>query len=314
MASPSPRSSIGYASPSPEAAAVTAAEPSLRQQAEQVAATLPPLLVAAERVAAVVAQGVHGRRRVGSGETFWQFRRYEPGDETSRIDWRQSAKSSKVFVRENEWEAAQSVWLWCDESASMRYRSRLAESEKVARARLLLLALAVLLMRGGEQVALLGRDSRPARARTALDRLAVALARPGPPGSSLPPAEPLPRYARLVLIGDFLAPLDEIRTCVKKFAGDDVKGHLLQVLDPAEETLPFAGRTRFEGLEGDGALLVGRAESLRPAYLERLAAQREGLAALARAAGWTFAVHRSDRPPQAALLALYMTLAARPGR
>ncbi|MFQ5984725.1 MAG: DUF58 domain-containing protein [Alphaproteobacteria bacterium] len=293
---------------------MAAIEPSLRQQAEQLAATLPPLLVAAERVAAVVAQGVHGRRRVGSGETFWQFRRYQPGDETSRIDWRQSAKSLRVFVRENEWEAAQSIWLWCDESASMRYRSRLAESEKLARARLMLLALAVLLVRGGELVALLGRDSRPAGARAALNRLSTALSRPRPPGSSLPPAETLPRYARLVLIGDFLSPLDDIHARVRKFAGDGVKGHLLQVLDPAEEMLPFGGRTRFEGLEGEGVLLVGRAESFRPAYLERLAAQHEGLAALARDAGWTFAVHRTDRPPQTALLALYMTLAARPGR
>ncbi len=48
----------------------------LRQRAEALAATLPPLLVAAERVAATVAQGVHGRRRAGMGESFWQFRRY----------------------------------------------------------------------------------------------------------------------------------------------------------------------------------------------------------------------------------------------
>src|SRR5919202_1396375 len=95
----------------------------LRDRAEQTAAALPPLLVAAERVATTVAQGVHGRRRVGQGETFWQFRQYEPGDAATRIDWRESAKSQRVYVRETEWEAAQSVWLWRDASASMGYNS-----------------------------------------------------------------------------------------------------------------------------------------------------------------------------------------------
>ena len=116
----------------------------LRHCAEQLAAPLPPLLVAAERVAATVAQGVHGRRRVGSGETFWQFRRYQSGDPAAAIDWRQSAKSQRLFVRETEWEAAQSVWLWRDASPSMRYRSRAARAEKIERASLLALALAVL--------------------------------------------------------------------------------------------------------------------------------------------------------------------------
>lgn len=285
------------------------AELSIRQRAEQLAAHLPPLLVEAERVAAVVAQGVHGRRRVGAGETFWQFRPYQPGDESNRIDWRQTAKSRRVFVRENEWEAAESVWLWCDGSPSMRFASHLAGETKVERARLLLLALAVLLVRGGEHVALLGPDHRPSTGRAALARMAAIMARPVPPGPSLPPRLALPRYAQLVLIGDFLSPLPEIEATVRHYTALGVRGHLYQVLDPAEETLPFAGHTLFEGLEEEGSLLARRAESLRPDYVRRLAEQKAGLTQLARAARWQFAAHHTDRPAQAALLALYMALA-----
>ena len=284
-------------------------EATFRQRAEQLAAHLPPLLVAAERVAAVVAQGVHGRRRVGAGESFWQFRRYQTGDENSRIDWRQSAKSAHVFVRENEWEAAESVWLWCDGSSSMRFASRLAHTEKSERARLLAMALAVLLVRGGEHVALLGPDRRPSTGRSALTRLAIELSRDDGPGPSLPPGIDLPRYAQIVAIGDFLAPLDEIEATVKHFAGLGVRGHLLQVLDPAEETLPFAGRTLFEGLEGEGELLARRAETLRRDYTGRLAEHRAAIAQFARAAGWRFGVHHTDQPAQAALLSLYVALA-----
>lgn len=282
--------------------------PALRQRAEQLAASLPPLMAAAERVAATVAQGVHGRRRVGPGESFWQFRRYQPGDAAGRVDWRQSAKSQKYFVRENEWEAAQSVWLWRDGSPSMRYRSFAAEVEKLERADLLLMALAALLIRGGERVALLGVQERPASGRAALTRLANHLLAGEAETPSLPQGERLPRHARIVLIGDFLSPLSELDALVRSYAGQGIGGHLLQVLDPAEEDLPFRGRTRFEGVEGEGALTIGRAETLREAYLNRLAARREAVQGLARAVGWTAAFHRTDRPPQTALLALYAAL------
>ncbi len=283
-----------------------------RQRAEQLAATLPPLLVAAERIASVVSQGVHGRRRVGGGETFWQYRRYQPGDAAQRIDWRQSAKRRHVFVRENEWEAAQSVWLWCDASPSMHYRSALAPVEKAERAALLLLALAVLLVRGGEQIALLGETGRPTTGGATLNRIAAALAHGGgdDAAASLPPAAALPRHAQLVLIGDFLAPFERIEALVRHYVGAGLRGHLVEIVDPAEETLPFVGRTVFAGLEGEGEVLVGRPESLRAAYAARLKARRAALADLARAAGWRLTTHHTDQPAQAALLALYTALSA----
>lgn len=290
--------------------------PPLRQRAEQLAATLPPLLVAAERVASTVAQGVHGRRRVGQGETFWQFRRYDYGDQPQSIDWRQSAKSDLVFVRETEWEAAQSVWLWCDASASMAWRSADNLPEKGERANLLVLALAALLLRGGEHVALLGSGLRPASGRAALTGLASTIAEPsqdrGQPAPDLPPIVPLPRNGQVVLVGDFLAPLDRIDKVVRHFTERGLKGYLLQVLDPAEETLPYRGRVRFEGLKGEDPWLVSRVDSVRGDYIERLKAQCAGLRAIARTAAWQYSSHRTDQPPQTALLALYTALAQMP--
>ena len=123
----------------------------LQLNAETLAAGLPALLVAAERVASTVSQGVHGRRRIGQGETFWQFRPYYAGDAPNAIDWRQTAKSDRVYVRQMEWEAAQSVWLWHDTSPSMDWRSSDAVPSKGWRAKLLMVALSVLLLRAGEE-------------------------------------------------------------------------------------------------------------------------------------------------------------------
>ena len=268
-------------------------------QAQALAGRLPPLLVAAERVAATVAQGVHGRRRVGQGDSFWQYRPYQPGDTPGRIDWRQSAKSSRTYVRETEWEAAQSVYLWRDGSASMRWRSASIIPHKAERAELLLLALASLLLRGGERVRLLGQSSQGS-----LQAMAAALA----PTDGLPGQAQVAPYSRVVLIGDFLSPLVDIRAVVARLAAVPVAGHLLQVLDPAETELPYSGRVRFRGLEADGETMIPRVESIRTAYTAALAAQQDGLLALTRASGWTVSTHRTDHPAEAALLALYMAL------
>jgi uncharacterized protein (DUF58 family) len=290
---------------------------SLRDRAEQAASMLPPLLVAAERVATTVAQGVHGRRRVGQGETFWQFRQYEPGDAATRIDWRESAKSQRLYVRETEWEAAQSVWLWRDGSSSMDYSSAgyLAGGDwpsKRYRAELILVALASLLVRGGERLSLLGSGLAPTSGRVALSRLAQLIEHPDPRAAALglPAFEPLPRAGQLVLIGDFLAPLETVNAMVAQFAGAGLKGHLLQIVDPAEEELPFAGRVRFEGVEEHDELVISRVETVREDYRRRFQRHRDGLAAIARTVGWSLGFHRTDRPPHLALLALHAALTA----
>ena len=279
-----------------------------RQQAEALAANLPPLLVEAERVASTVAQGVHGRRRVGQGETFWQFRHYEFGDQPQLIDWRQSGKSDQVFVRELEWEAAQSVWLWCDASASMDWTSKEELTSKRRRSELLALALVVLLVRGGERVALLGSGLPPATGRGTVTRLAMQLERLEDDGASLAPFQPLPRFGQVVMFSDFLAPLGDIDRNVRRFAELGVRGHLVQVLDPAEESLPYEGRVLFQGLEGEDPWLLSRTESVREDYVARLQRQFDGLEAIARSTGWSYIRHRSDASAQAALLTLYAAL------
>ena len=280
----------------------------VRRDAERAAGMLPAIMVQADRVATTVAQGVHGRRRVGQGDSFWQFRRTQPGDPAHSVDWRQSAKSRFTFVRENEWDAAQSVWIWRDTSASMNYRSTADLPEKQNRVAVLALALASLLVRGGEQVALLGSGLPPSNGRAVINRIADHIALETEPGPSLPDLEPLPRHGRVVLFGDMLSPVDDIGTIVRGFAARGVAGHIVQVLDPAEETLPFRGRIRFEGMEGEGDALIGRVEMVRDDYAALMRAHRKALSDVAGSHGWSFATHHTDHPPESALAALHQYL------
>ncbi len=288
----------------------------LRAQANSIASTMPALLVAARRIAAAINMGSHGRRRAGPGDGFWQFRPYSKDDTPGAIDWRQTGKFDTVFVREREWVAAQTVALWCDTSPSMRYRSAKTLLTKAERSAVMLLALAELLVDGGERIIRLDCDGRPQRTARA-GRLAVAHMADAVVTELMTederkdiPALPrftaaLPRHAAVVLFSDFLAPLDVIAESLHTLMRQGVTGHMVQVLDPAEETLPFSGRVRFVGMEHEGSTVIDRAEEARDAYIRKLQSHREGLKSLAMQSGWSFGIHRTDHSPQLAMAALH---------
>ena len=270
------------------------------------AARIPALLIESQRVAHTVAHGTHGRRRAGPGETFWQFRHYDLNDARSGIDWRRSASSDHLFVREREWEAAHTVWLWVDVSPSMRFQSNLAPVSKESRSLVLALALAELLARGGERVGLMGGP--PFAGRAAARRVGEMLLG-DTSEASLPPNAKLSRFSECLLFSDFLEPVPAMAERFEEIASQGVRGHLVQVLDPAEETLPYAGRTEFAASEGRDRVIAGRAETLRERYRERLSRHRLDLTEATRRLGWSFIIHHTDRPPEEAVLAIHNQLA-----
>ena len=284
----------------------------LQEQAEQLAAELPPLLVAAERLASSVSLGVHGRRKAGMGESFWQFRRYAQQDPSSAIDWRQSAKSQHLFVREREWEAAQAVWFWRDGSRTMRYRSQFAEMTKIDRATLLALALGSLFVRGGERIALLGDGHAPALGRAALRRIAHELSQAPPDDDTLPPDAPITRDSQFVWLSDFLSHTSATEAAMQRFANSGVSGTLVHIVDPAEEDFPFEGRTRFDSLTNSDHELFGRAETVQESYRTRFRAHGEEVQAVVRKLGWSYLAHRTDRRPETVLIALYGEIGGEP--
>ena len=277
---------------------------------------LPGLIVSAKEVAATVMHGMHGRRRAGTGETFWQFRPFTFGEASARIDWRRSARDDRLYVREREWEAAHTVWIWADRSPSMAYVSDLALQPKIDRALVLGLALADCLVRGGERVGIPGL-TRAFAARDIVERLAERMAeeatRPDFVPSELPPADALAPRTQAVIISDFLSDPEEIAATVRSMASRGARGHLVMITDPVEETFPFSGHTEFRDVDSSARLRVGEAQSFRSAYMQRLAEHREHLRDAARSRGWTFALHRTDRPASEALLALRMQLEAGQG-
>jgi uncharacterized protein (DUF58 family) len=265
----------------------------LQREAESLAAGLPALLLRARRLAATVAAGTHGRRRPGSGEDFWQFRHSQPGDPLTAIDWRQSGKSDHLYVRETEWTIAHTTRIWVDPSPSMRWRSQDRLEQKYHRACLLAVALACLLEQAGERIGLLDGAGSVFFGRSAPSRLALALIG-AESGSAWPEHAVAPR-STILLLSDFLQPLSEIAARLQRWSVAGLSGHLLQILDPAEESLPFEGRVRLRGLEEEGEIVLPHAQSLRESYRRAMEDHRDGLRALARQRGWRFSLHHTDQ-------------------
>ena len=278
--------------------------------AAHLVAAMPRLVLEARRVAVSVYHGIHGRRRAGPGENFWQYRRFIDGEPAGRVDWRRSARDDLLFVREREWEAAHTIWIWPDCSPSMVFTSQGGPTKR-DRALVLAFALGELLVRGGERVGIPG-IMRPTASRAVIERMADSIVHfAGDPQSLPPPFRPGSRD-EIVLLGDFWSPTPQVTGTIAALGGAGAGGHAIQIVDEAEETFPYSGRVEFEEPEGAGSITVGRAEAWAADYIERVARHRAAIRAETARRAWSFAIHRTNRPASELLLAVHARMSASP--
>lgn len=265
----------------------------------------PGLLIEAEKIARSYMKGMHGRRRIGIGETFWQFRHYQSGDTSKDIDWKQSARhDSSLFVRQREWEAAQTVYLYRDSSRSMHYASSKELMSKQNYADILLLAACFILLDGGEQVSLLGTDLAPQTNIGSIHKIYESMEAQKQLHET---ARPLAAHAHCVIISDFCYPLSTIQPTLERFVSRNIKGTLIHIYDPAEEVLPFAGRVNFLDLENpsDEKISIDQVETIREKYHQKFKEHQQSIALQARAWGWDFITARTDTPVEHTLEKIY---------
>jgi uncharacterized protein (DUF58 family) len=279
-------------------------------QSRALAETLPRLILEARRIAATVIHGLHGRKRAGPGK-FLAVPPLPVGRTRARVDWRRSARDEHLYVREPEWEAAHTGWLWPDRSPSMAFRSTLAQESKLDRCLVVAFALAEILVQAGERVGVPG-VMRPTGSRNVLDKLANAILHDVTERPSLPPAFAPSALAEIVVVSDFWSPMPEVRATLSQLSATGAHGHTVQIVDPAEETFPYSGRVEFIEPEGGGSITAGRAETWKAEYDTRVARHRAEIRAETDRLGWSFTIHRTDRPATELLLALHARLGAPP--
>ena len=265
---------------------------------------MPRLILEARRVAATVIHGLHGRRRAGPGENFWQYRRFMSGEPASNVDWRRSARDDHLYVREREWEASHTVWIWPDRSSSMAFASALVTDSKLERALVVAFALAEVLVQGGERVGVPGL-LRPTASRNVIDKMAQAILHDPLERASLPMSFAPSPLAEVVMLSDLWSPIGDVRQTLSQLSATGAHGHVVQIVDPAEESFPYSGRVEFIEPEGAGSVTAGRAETWRSDYQALVTRHRAQIRAETDRLGWSFAVHRTDRPASELLLVLH---------
>jgi uncharacterized protein (DUF58 family) len=277
--------------------------------ARVLADTMPRLILEARRVAATVIHGLHGRRRAGPGENFWQYRRFMSGEPAQNVDWRRSARDDHLYVREREWEASHTIWIWSDRSPSMAFASALVTDSKLERALVVAFALAEVLVQGGERVGIPGL-LRPTASRNVIEKMVEAILHDATERASLPPNFAPSPLSEIVMLSDLWSPLGEVQKTIARLSATGAHGHVVQIVDPAEESFPYSGRIEFVESEGAGSVTAGRAETWRNDYQGLVARHRDAIRAETDRLGWSFAIHRTDRPASELLLVLHSRMGA----
>ncbi|MEM0985851.1 MAG: DUF58 domain-containing protein [Pseudomonadota bacterium] len=265
----------------------------LRAEAEELALALADVSLKAQASEAPHI-GSAGRRRAGTGEHFWQYRRYAHEDSADRIDWRRSARGSDLYVRETELETARTVLFWSDPDPGFDWSSdALKIKTKANEAQMLMLAIGTLLSRDGERIGALGSGRSPSFGASAVDRLAEDLTSDQPTDTPKPPST----SALVVIASDFYDPIEDWLARLSPIASKCKEGVILAVHDPVEANFPFEGRVRLSRPGEASMKLLGRAESVRAAYLQKFGAQRQALRDLAGRFGWRVVEHQTGALP-----------------
>ena len=289
------------------------ARTAVMERARMRASLVPDLLVEARRIVSTVVAGWHGRRRRGIGETFWQYRPYQAGETLARIDWRRSARDGQTYVRDLEWEAAHTIWMWVDMSPSMFFISRTARTSKEERALVVALAMAELLSKAGERIGYPGL-LKPVATRNGAERLAHALLDSGVrPGGDWPVLSGIQRHSEVLVISDFLKPMAECEHLVDELARRGARPHLVEVADPAEEDFPYTGRTEFLDPETGERLTAGKAQDWTADYHRLRDARRATLQTRCQSLGGSYTVSRTDQNASETLVRLHGFLTGNPG-
>ncbi len=278
-----------------------------REKAEHATMSLPGLITHAEKLADTILHGEHSRRKSGAGEKFWQYREYVPGDRPQDIDWRQSAKTDHIFVKQKEWQITRKTYFWCNKSSSMDFKSSTAHFSKQNYAQIMTLALAILLQKNKEQIGIYGQ-ARSGRSEKMIETIGHDLFEMNKDALPNSKIATLPKDAYFIGIGDFLSPIEDINKSFAHLSERTENGFILQILDPAELDLPYTGRVQFYDSSQANKHLINHVPTIRAKYQERIKHQCDMVKIQSINNGWTHYLCTTDTPPNTALNEIYMLL------
>jgi uncharacterized protein (DUF58 family) len=242
-------------------------------------ARISPLELRARQVVEGFLAGMHRSPFFGHSVEFLQHREYVPGDDLRHLDWKIWSKTDRYYIKQYEEDTNLRATFVVDVSESMRYgRGPLSKYEYAST---ITACLSYLLLRQSDSVGLMTFDADvrrivPSRSHQAhLDALVQALDGSRPERKTdmervlRRVAENISSRGMIVLISDLLIDREPLFRGLQMLAHRRHDLLVFHVLDDDELTFPFAGATRFEGMEAQPQLLCDP-RALRDGYLAAL--------------------------------------------
>ena len=283
----------------------------MREQAERIAARIPNINLRANKIAESIWTGLHSRKKVGPGESFWQFRKYEHGDPAQLIDWRRTAKTNEIFIQERELETVQNIVLWRDTSDSMNFTSDKNIDKKIERANLIIITLSIILAKSGENISLNGHKQKPLRGKSATDFISEEILKNVKNSyKEIPDISEIKNNSHVVFIGDFLLPISKLEESFKMLSNKNIHANFVHILDPSEHTLPYKGRVNFNSLEDDTSILIGNVESVKKDFISNIESHYKNLKDLILSYSWQYLSHTTSNLPEEAIRSIYFSLSS----
>lgn len=258
-------------------------------EAAEIARGYGPLTLPYQAPKTLFGAGARSSGRAGAGEDFFSYREYSAGDDSKKIDWRRSARSDDLVIREHDRMMPHQIYMWCDNAPAMHYNSRGGLPTKSYAAQRLMLALAQLLIRGESRVMPLA----PHATRNNLGALAQFLSGEHEPILS---GLSLPAHSFVMMTSDFRQDPVEWRKFIQQAGETGIHGLCIQMLDPVEHEFPLYGRVKLESAEDEETLVIPSADIMRPIYLERLKAAQDKMTQLCHQYGWQLISLSTDMP------------------
>ena len=268
----------------------------MRLHAEKLASIAPDLAIKANKLANTVWEGIHNRNKAGIGENFWQFKKYEYGDPIHLIDWKKSAKSSNVFIQEQELSTVQNINIWRDSSKSMNYSSNKNIDSKLYVANLIALTLSIIFLKKSEKVNLNGLNNKNSNNEETISLMTDYITNSiSSNDQTSPNIEEISNGSTSILIGDFLYNIEITEKIIKNLSNRNINGFIIHVMDPAEEKFPFTGRINFKGVEGEDPYLIGNAESIKQEYINKFKEHSNSIKTISESYGWNYFIHVTNQ-------------------
>jgi uncharacterized protein (DUF58 family) len=263
----------------------------LAGDAQDLANSLPALLIDARKTAASLMLGAHSRRRAGTGEAFWQHRELLDGETLRHVDWRRSARSDRLFVREMERESPASLKIWVDTRPSMIWRNQASRPTKAERALVIALALAMAAKAGGERVSTLLGGQVLGQEETFLEALINN-------GGRFDAQAPIDngRQSQILIVGDGLEAIELWAERLRRLSTGARPVLFVLIRDPDEEAFPFEGRVSFMAPDGTTPVIISQAGAAREDYQLTYRLHVEALRAMLTGARGSLISHATDQP------------------